>query len=90
MGNALIDHGWACAAGVRIVSVIPQEDVLSFWAADESQHVEAANWLLSNAAKVLVTHGVPPSALSMGSRKAGDTDNYVLTLSTYIRSSSTP
>jgi hypothetical protein len=90
MGDALIDHGWAYVAGVKIVSEIPQEDVLSFWAADQSQRVEAVNWLLSNGAKVLVTHGVPPTALSMGWRKVGDTDYYVLPLSTYIRSSSTP
>lgn len=89
MGDALIDHGWAYVARVKIVSEIPQEDVLSFWAADQSQRVEAVNWLLSNGAKVLVTHGVPPTALSMGWRKVGDTDYYVLPLSTYIRSSST-
>jgi len=33
---------------------------LKFLGCSQPQRVEAVNWLLSNGAKVLVTHGVPP------------------------------
>jgi len=50
---------------------------LKFLGCSQPQRVEAVNWLLSNGARVLVTHGVPPTALSMGWRKVGDADYYV-------------
>jgi len=80
MGYALIDHAWAHLARVKIAAEIPQEDVLNFWAAEQAERVEATKWLAFTAAKVLVTRGVPNSAMAMGWRKVGDTDYYVLAL----------
>jgi hypothetical protein len=80
MGETLNDHGWAYVAGVKIVSEIPSEDVLGFWASDRVQKAEVLNWLVSTGSKVLVTRGVPSTATSMGWRRVGDTDYYLLPL----------
>jgi hypothetical protein len=80
MGDTLSDHTWAHLARVKLVAAIPEEDVLTFWAADQSERLEVLRWLAATGAKVLVTRGVPATALSIGWRKIGDTDYYVLQL----------
>jgi hypothetical protein len=80
MGDTLSDHAWAHLARVKLVAAIPEVDVPTFWAADQSQRLEALRWLAATGAKVLVTRGVPTTALSMGWQKIGDTDYYVLQL----------
>jgi hypothetical protein len=80
MGDTLVDHSWAYLAGVKIVSEIPQEDVLSFWAADQIRRTEVLNWLASTGAKVLVTQNVPDTAMPMGWRRVGNSDYYILPL----------
>jgi hypothetical protein len=80
MGDTLSDHVWAHLGEVTIAAEIPQEDVLIFWAADEAEKEQATEWLAASGAKVLVTRGVPSTALSSGWRRVGDTDYYVLEL----------
>ena len=80
MGYALVDHAWAHLARVKISAEIPEEDTLSFWAADQTERAEATRWLAATGAKVLVTRSVPSTAMSMGWRSVRDTDYYVLVL----------
>jgi 4-amino-4-deoxy-L-arabinose transferase-like glycosyltransferase len=80
MGYGLADHGWAYVAGVKIVSEVPTEDTLSFWAANHERRDEVLDWLASTGAKVFVTRDVPSTAMPMGWRKAGDTDYYMISL----------
>jgi hypothetical protein len=80
MGYGLADHGWAYVAGVKIVSEVPAEDTLSFWAANHERRDEVLDWLASTGAKVFVTRDVPSTAMPMGWRKAGDTDYYMISL----------
>jgi hypothetical protein len=81
MGDALMDHAWAHLARVKISAQIPDEDALSFWAAAQTERVEAAKWLAVTGARALVTRGVPATAMSMGWRRVGGTEYYVLMLS---------
>ena len=81
MGDALMDHAWAHLARVKISAQIPDEDALSFWAAAQRDRVEAAKWLAATGARALVTRGVPATAMSMGWRRVGGTEYYVLMLS---------
>jgi hypothetical protein len=78
MGYALIDHGWAHLARVRIVSEIPAEDVLGFWSADREQQNDVVAWLAGKGAKAIVTRDAPPAALSHGWQKIAGTEYYVL------------
>ncbi|HEY2455714.1 MAG TPA: hypothetical protein VGI13_00330, partial [Candidatus Acidoferrum sp.] len=80
MGDTLSDHAWAHLARVKLVAAIPEVDVPTFWAADQSQRLEALRWLAATGAKALVTRGVPATALSMGWQKIAGTDYYVLQL----------
>jgi hypothetical protein len=80
MGFALTDHAWAHLARVKISAEIPDEDVLNFWAADQTKRAEVAKWLAATGARALVTRGVPGTAMSMGWSRVGDTDYYVLAL----------
>lgn len=80
MGEALTDVSWAHLAHVHIAAEIPQEDVLTFWTADRAERAQAIKWLASTGAKVLVTRGVSDTAMSMGWRRVGDTDYYILAL----------
>jgi hypothetical protein len=81
MGYALEDHVWAHLARVKISAEIPQKDTLAFWAAKPTDQIKALNWLAATGARVLVTRGVPDTAISMGWKKVGDSDYYVLSLS---------
>jgi hypothetical protein len=80
MGETLMDSAWAHLAQVKISSEIPAEDVVGFWAADQSKRVEVLQWLAATGAKVLVTRAVPRTAMPMGWSRVGDTDYYVLIL----------
>jgi hypothetical protein len=77
MGDTLSDHVWAYLARVRIVAEIPLEDMPIFWAANQAERSQAMNWLSARGAKVLVTRGVPGTAMD-GWRRVGDTDYYIL------------
>jgi len=81
MGYALVDHGWAHLARVRISAEIPEEDVQNFWASDKKERQGVINWLSSTSAKALITKNVPDSAMPMGWIKVADTNYYILSLS---------
>ena len=80
MGDTLVDHAWAHLARVKIAAEIPQEDVLIFWAADQTERAEALKWLAASGAKVLVTRNVPASAMFMGWQRISSTEYYSLQL----------
>lgn len=80
MGYGLTDHAWAHLARVRIAAEIPAEDMLSFWAADQDHRAEVEEWLVATGARVLVTRGVPETAMFMGWKKVGDTEYFILPL----------
>ena len=80
MGDALSDHAWAHMARVKLSAEITDEDTLGFWAADQAERAEAVKWLAATGAKALVTRGVPSTAVSMGWRRVGDTEYYILML----------
>jgi hypothetical protein len=80
MGDTLVDHAWAHLARVKVAAEIPQEDVLIFWAADQTERAEALKWLAASGAKVLVTRNVPASAMFMGWQRISSTEYYALQL----------
>ncbi len=80
MGEALTDHAWAHLARVRMSAEIPAEDALTFWTTDQTERTEVQKWLVGTGARVLVTRNVPRTAMSMGWRRVGNTDYYILNL----------
>jgi hypothetical protein len=80
LGYALTDHGWAHLARVTISAEIPEEDVSTFWAADQADRAQALLCVSATGAKALVTRNVPGTALAMGWRRVGESEYYVLKL----------
>ncbi len=80
MGMALGDNAWAHLGRVTISAEIPEEDTLTFWAADRAERMDATKWLAGTGALALVTRDVPGTAISMGWRRVGDTNYFILDL----------
>jgi len=80
MGMALTDNTWTHLARVTMSAEIPEGDMLTFWAADRAERTEATRWLAATGARALVTRAVPSTAMSMGWRRVGETDYFILDL----------
>jgi hypothetical protein len=75
------DVEWVRLAGVTIISGIPFGEQGPFWAADAQMKQKLFAVLAGTGAKVVVTSDPPPSAVSQGWVRLGDTTYYAHRLS---------